>query len=104
MLNNKNPPLSRRLFLQLYYTYILECSDKTLYTGYTNNLAKRVQTHNKGLGAKYTKTRLPVKLVYYEEYDSKSLALKREYQIKKLKRKDKLALILDGDKKCHTIS
>lgn len=77
----------------MYYVYIVECSDKTLYTGYTNNLNKRIETHNKGKGAKYTKYRRPVQLVYYEEYETKNLALKREYSIKKLTRKEKLKLI-----------
>ena len=77
-----------------HYIYIVECADKTLYTGYTNNLQKRMETHNAGKGAKYTKTRLPVKLVYSEEFDDKESAMKREWFIKnKMKRADKLALI-----------
>lgn len=75
------------------YVYILECSDNTLYTGWTNNLEKRVDTHSKGKGAKYTRARLPVKLVYYEEYKDKISAQKREYQIKQLSRAEKLNLI-----------
>ena len=75
------------------YVYIIECSDRTLYTGYTNNLDKRINTHNKGKGAKYTRCRLPVKLLYYEEYDLKGEALKREYKIKQMTRKQKLKLI-----------
>lgn len=75
------------------YVYIIECSDGTLYTGYTNNLDKRINTHNKGKGAKYTRCRLPVKLLYYEEYDLKGEALKREYKIKQMTRKQKLKLI-----------
>ena len=75
------------------YTYILECSDGTLYCGWTNNLENRVKTHNSGKGAKYTRSRLPVKLVYFEEYDSKEAAMKREYQIKNMKREEKLQLI-----------
>jgi putative endonuclease len=70
--------------------YILLCSDDTLYTGITNNLLKRLETHNKGKGAKYTKQRLPVKLLYYEEVLNRSLASKREYEIKKLSRAEKL--------------
>ena len=54
-----------------HYIYILECSDKTLYTGYTNNLENRLKAHNEGKGAKYTKSRLPVKMVYYEAFDDK---------------------------------
>lgn len=75
------------------YVYILKCSDNTLYTGWTNNLEKRLATHNSGKGAKYTKNRLPVELVYYEILDSKSSALKREYAIKKLPRHKKLDLV-----------
>ena len=75
-----------------YYVYMVVCSDMTVYTGYTNDIEKRVATHNKGKGAKYTKTRLPVKLVYKEEFDTKSDAMKREYQIKQLNRKEKLNL------------
>ena len=63
------------------YVYFLRCSDGTLYCGYTTNLKKRVETHNKGTGAKYTKTRLPVTLVYYEKYDSKKEAMSREWHI-----------------------
>ncbi len=76
-----------------YYCYILLCSDGTLYCGYTNDLVKRVNTHNQGKGAKYTRQRTPVKLVYSEEFKTKSEALKREHQIKKLSRKEKLKLL-----------
>ena len=75
------------------YTYILECVDKTLYTGWTNNLEKRVLVHNSGKGAKYTRARIPVKLVYFEEFEDKVSAQKREYAIKKLTRANKLELI-----------
>ena len=75
------------------YTYILKCSDGTLYTGWTNNLEKRVETHNAGKGARYTKVRRPVELVYYETFDTKEEAMKREYQIKQMKRQEKLILI-----------
>jgi putative endonuclease len=75
------------------YVYILKCSDGTFYTGYTNNLEKRISVHNKGKGAKYTRGRLPVKLIYFEEYDSKSEALHREFSIKKMTRQNKLHLI-----------
>ncbi len=74
------------------YTYMVECSDGTLYTGWTFDLQKRINAHNSGKGAKYTRSRRPVKLVYYETFDSKSEAMKREIEIKKLKRKDKLKL------------
>ncbi|AKN33261.1 methyltransferase [Clostridium carboxidivorans P7] len=75
------------------YVYILQCIDGTLYTGYTNDLNKRIQVHNSGKGAKYTRGRLPVKLVYSEEFNTKNEALKREYAIKLMKRKRKLELI-----------
>ena len=75
------------------YTYILECSDGTLYTGWTNDIGKRTQSHSSGKGAKYTRSRLPVKLVYQESFATKQEAMKREAQIKKLTRKKKLLLI-----------
>ena len=77
------------------YTYILECRDGSFYTGWTNNLEKRINCHNKGKGAKYTKGRLPVKLVYFEEFIEKRDAQKREYVIKHLTRNNKLNLIKD---------
>jgi Predicted endonuclease containing a URI domain len=73
--------------------YMLLCKDHTLYTGWTNDLEARICSHNAGTGAKYTRTRLPVRLVYYEKLDTKSEALKRESEIKKLSRKKKLELI-----------
>lgn len=75
------------------YTYIVKCSDETLYTGWTNNLKKRLEAHNSGKGAKYTKNRRPVELVYFEEHGTKQEAMKREYAIKQLSRQKKLALI-----------
>lgn len=75
------------------YTYILRCEDGTLYTGWTNNLEKRVAAHNAGKGAKYTRTRRPVELVYVEEFPTKEEAMSREYAIKRLKRTDKLKLL-----------
>lgn len=77
-----------------YYVYILECSDKTLYTGITTNLKKRITAHNTSKsGAHYTKTRRPVVLVYSEKCKDLSMALKREHALKKLSRKEKLDLI-----------
>lgn len=73
--------------------YILECSDKTLYTGWTNNLDKRLAVHNKGKGAKYTRCRLPVKIVHFETFDDKINAQKREYAIKQMTRTQKIKLI-----------
>ncbi|MGN0467059.1 MAG: GIY-YIG nuclease family protein [Lachnospiraceae bacterium] len=77
----------------MHYTYLVECRDHTFYIGYTNNLDKRIKTHNEGKGAKYTRGRLPVILRYYEEYESKTEAMKREYELKKLTRKKKEELI-----------
>lgn len=77
----------------MYWVYILECRDSTLYTGWTNDLKKRTERHNKGLGAKYTRTRYPVVLKYSEECATKSEAMQREYIIKQLSRTEKLELI-----------
>lgn len=74
------------------YTYIVKCSDGTFYTGWTNNLEKRMEAHNAGSGAKYTKPRRPVELVYYEMFQTKEEAMRREYEIKQLSRKEKLEL------------
>ena len=71
------------------YTYILKCKDDSLYTGWTNDLKKRITSHNAGKGAKYTKARRPVELVYYEEFQTREEAMKREYAIKQLSRKEK---------------
>ncbi len=76
----------------MHYIYIVECSDKTLYTGYTNDLNKRIKTHNEKKGGKYTRGRTPVVLKYYEEFGNKADAMKRESQIKKLKRNKKFML------------
>lgn len=78
------------------YTYILRCSDNTLYTGWTNDLEKRIQTHNQGRGGKYTRSRIPVKLVYYETFPTKEEAMRREYAIKRLTRAQKEKLICKG--------
>ena len=77
--------------------YIVKCSDKTFYTGITNNIKLRLETHNLGKGAKYTKNRLPVILVYLEPVDDKSSALRREIEIKKLNRSQKINLINSTD-------
>ena len=79
------------------YTYILHCADGTLYTGWTNDLDRRLQTHNSGKGGKYTRSRLPVELVYYEEFEDKFQAQRREYAIKRLSRKEKELLIENRD-------
>ena len=85
------------------YTYMLKCSDGTLYTGWTNDLEKRVEAHNSGKGAKYTKARRPVELAYYEEFETKEQAMKREYAIKQLGRKEKQKLIAGKEVKLSDI-
>lgn len=81
------------MVIKMCYVYILECSDYTLYTGWTNDIDKRIETHSQGRGAKYTRCRLPVKLVYFERYADKIAAQKREYAIKQMSRREKLQLI-----------
>lgn len=76
-----------------HFVYILRCSDDSLYTGYTNDIDKRVDVHNKGKGAKYTRGRRPVRLVYYEEVSSMSEGLKLERAIKKFNKKKKEDLV-----------
>lgn len=78
------------------YTYLLECADGSLYCGWTNHLKERVKAHNEGRGARYTKSRRPVTLVYYEEFDTRQEAMQREWAVKQLSRKEKLRLIADG--------
>ncbi len=79
------------------YTYILRCADGTLYTGWTNDLTKRLQAHNDGTGAKYTRSRRPVTLVYSRPFATKEEALREEYRIKHLSRRQKEDLIKKGD-------
>ena len=81
---------------KMNFTYILRCSDDTYYTGWTNDLEKRVLCHNAGKGAKYTKPRLPVEVVYYEVFEEKEAAMRREYEIKQLTRVQKEHLIAGG--------
>jgi putative endonuclease len=76
----------------MHYVYMIQCKDGTLYTGWTTDVAARVKAHNEGVGAKYTKGRGPVTLIYTEAFESKSDALRREMAIKKLSREDKLKL------------
>ena len=78
---------------QEYEVYLLSCADGTLYCGIAKNAEARLKTHNAGKGAKYTRSRLPVKIVYIETVTDKSTALKREIAIKRLTREQKLALI-----------
>ena len=80
------------------YTYIVKCSDDTLYTGWTNDLERRLKAHNEGKGAKYTKVRRPVEIVYYESFETKQEAMRREYEIKQLTRKQKELLINENNK------
>ena len=75
------------------YTYILRCADGTYYTGWTNDLEKRLAAHNAGTGGKYTRARRPVELVYHEEFATKEEAMSREWHIKRLSREEKLRLI-----------
>lgn len=91
------PSAKQTAYLDMNYVYLLECNDKTLYCGWTNDLEKRIKTHNDGKGAKYTRSRLPVTLVYFEMYETSGEAQKRECQIKKLSRKEKLTLIKKSD-------
>ena len=77
------------------WVYMLRCADGTLYTGWTNDLTRRVKTHNAGKGGKYTRTRLPVELVYCEELTTKQAAMSREWHIKQLSREEKLLLVKD---------
>ncbi len=95
VLNSDKPVkvLQEKDFSTKHFVYILECSDGTYYTGWTTNLEKRINAHNTGKGAKYTRGRTPVKMVYFEELNSKCEALSREFAIKKLKRNEKELLI-----------
>ncbi len=77
----------------MHHIYIARCSDNTLYTGYTTDLKKREETHNAGKGAAYTRARLPVEFVYSETLETKSEAMKREWEIKQMKRSEKDKLI-----------
>lgn len=79
--------------MERHYVYILKCLDGSLYTGWTTDLEHRMAAHNQGTGAKYTRSRRPVELVYHEVFETRSEALKREAAIKRLSREEKLALI-----------
>ena len=95
-------PLHRRQFTmksekgQMNYTYILRCGDGSLYTGWTNDLEKRLAAHSAGRGGKYTRSRLPVELVYCEEFDTKEEAMRREWAIKQLTRAQKERLLKEN--------
>lgn len=88
----------------LWFVYILECADKSFYCGITNDIDKRFIKHSTGKGAKYTRSRLPLKLIYIEEYENRSLAAKREYQIKQLSRKQKEEIIKNKNYQLSSIS
>ena len=86
------------------YTYMVKCADGTLYTGWTNCVEKRLKAHNEGkAGAKYTRAKRPVELVYYEGYATKEEAMRREYAIKQLTRKEKLKLMEFWTETCGLI-
>ena len=78
------------------YVYLLRCADGTLYCGWTNDIEKRLAAHNSGKASKYTRSRLPAELVYVETFDTKQEAMSREAQIKRLSRRQKLALVASG--------
>lgn len=80
-----------------YYTYLLQCADGSFYAGFTNDLQRRVQTHNAGKGAKYTRSRLPVSLVYYETFSDAHCAKSREWHLKRLTHSEKEALVNGGN-------
>ena len=77
----------------MYFVYILKCLDGSLYTGSTNNIEKRFKSHLEGKGGKYTRSHKPVKIIYEEKFKTKSDALKREMEIKKLTKEKKIILI-----------
>ena len=85
--------------MKMNYTYILTCADGTLYCGWTNDLDKRLKAHNAGRGAKYTKSRRPVALSYYEAFETKGEAMKREYAIKHMTRRQK-EMLIQGNRAC----
>ena len=87
-----------------FYVYILQCADHTFYTGYTNDVLKRLNTHNSGKGAKYTRSRRPCKLVWACAYDTKSNAMRGEYEIKQLTRQEKMKLIEDSSSNWPTLA
>ena len=93
----RSPASVAAIHAMSYWVYILQCRDGTLYTGSTTDPVRRLAVHQSGKGAKYTRSRLPVQLVYREESADKSAALKREAAIKKLSREEKLKLILTAE-------
>lgn len=86
----------------MYYAYFLRCADGSYYAGFTTDLISRVKTHNAGRGGKYTRSRLPVELVYFEEFETEREARSREWHLKKLTREQKTALIgKQQTENCH---
>jgi putative endonuclease len=81
---------------KIHYFYVLKCSDGSFYGGYTTHLLKRIEAHNQGKGAKYTRSRRPIKLIYFEIYKQKSSALQAEYRFKKLRRREKIEYMKIG--------
>lgn len=79
------------------YVYMLRCRDGSLYTGWTNDLEKRLRSHNAGAGGKYTRSRRPVELIWHEAFETKEQAMSREWHVKRLSRAEKLALINGGN-------
>ena len=83
----------------MFFAYLVRCADGTLYGGYTTDLQKRLAAHNSGKGAKYTRSRLPVELVWWEECPTRQAAMSREWQVKHLTREEKLKLVAGFEKK-----
>lgn len=81
------------------YTYMLQCNDGSYYTGWTNDLEKRVKAHSEGKGAKYTRAHLPVQLIYYESFETKKEAMSREWAIKHMTRQEKEHLLAEKRRK-----
>lgn len=81
--------------MSAHYVYVLECGDGSLYTGYTTDVERRVREHENGTGAKYTRGRTPLEVVYTESFETRSAAMRREYEIKQLSRSEKERLIAD---------
>jgi putative endonuclease len=84
-----------------HYFYVVACRDESFYAGYTNNLERRVKMHNQGKGAKYTRGRTPVELVYYETFETKTEAMQAEYRFKQLSRKDKQVWMAKEENEGH---
>ncbi|MGK7379917.1 GIY-YIG nuclease family protein [Planococcus sp. 1R117A] len=79
-----------------HYFYVLECADGSYYAGYTNDLQKRLEAHNSGKGAKYTRAKGPVKIIHHESFDAKPAAMKAEYAFKQLSKPQKIRYIAEG--------